>query len=402
MIWQQRRYATIERRRPVRYTVAMTTTPAPQTAAKLAPALPFWLSLMLVPLGWIAAVYGGWTLLLLPMATWYLFSLLDYLIGLNTDNADPQTAEGALFWYRAVTIIWAPIQIVTIFGAMYLVTRAGTLSGVEQWALFVGFGVLSGTIGINYSHELMHQKPKLERWLADILLASVLYSHFRSEHLLVHHRYVATPRDPVTARYNEHFWRFFLRVLRQCWLSAFRAEKAMLARKSRPWTDLRNPFWRYWALQAVFLTLAFVIGGFWGIFLFGTQAFSAIFQLELVNYVEHYGLTRRHLGDGKYEHVQPHHSWNAAHRTTNWLLINLQRHSDHHYKPDRRFPLLQNYSDNKAPQLPYGYPVMTIAALSPTLWRRFMNPRVRAWRAQFYPDITDWTAYNTASNPPPR
>lgn len=121
-----------------------------------------------------------------------------------------------------------------------------------------------------------------------------------------------------------------------------------------------------------------------------------------MNYVEHYGLTREHLGDGKYEHVKPHHSWNSAQKASNWLLINLQRHSDHHFKPDRRFPLLQNRAADEAPQLPYGYPVMTVAALMPRLWRRVMNPRVRAWRAQYYPQIKDWSDYAAARTPMPR
>ena len=118
--------------------------------------------------------------------------------------------------------------------------------------------------------------------------------------------------------------------------------------------------------------------------------------------MEHYGLTRRHLGEGKYEHVKPHHSWNASQRASNWLLINLQRHSDHHFKPDRRFPLLQSYSEEEAPQLPYGYPIMVAIAMNPLWWRRMMNPRVRAWRKFHYPDIKDWTPYNKALNPPPR
>jgi len=218
----------------------------------------------------------------------------------------------------------------------------------------------------------------------------------------VHHRYVATPKDPVTARYGEGFWRYFPRVLHQCYRSAFNAEKAMLSRKKVPWTHASNPFWRYWAMQLGFLVLAFLIGGLWGVFLFTVQAFTAIFHLELVNYIEHYGLTRKHKGDGKYEHVQPHHSWNAAHKASNWLLINLQRHSDHHYKPDRRFPLLQTYDEDEAPQLPFGYPIMGVLALIPTLWRKVMNPKVKAWRTRYYPEIKDWTPYKTASNPMPR
>jgi alkane 1-monooxygenase len=177
------------------------------------------------------------------------------------------------------------------------------------------------------------------------------------------------------------------------------AEKEMLARKSLPWWHKSNPFWLYALWQLGWLALAFVIGGWAGVGFFVLQAFVAVWQLEVVNYVEHYGLTRRYLGNGKYEHVMPRHSWNASHRITNYFLINLQRHSDHHYKPDRRFPLLQTYAETEAPQLPYGYPIMAAMALIPPLWRRVMNPRVRKWRAMYYPEITDWKPYNKAANP---
>ena len=367
--------------------------------APLSSALPFWLSFGLFPVAILGMIFGGWTTLLLPLASWGLFSLLDALAGLNTDNADPQTADSNLTAHRMVTLVWFPAQFALLCAMLWYVPRADHLGAMESFALLFGMGIVSGTIGINYSHELMHQKSKLERGLADLLLASVLYSHFRSEHLRVHHIHVGTPHDPVTARYNEGFHRFFPRVLRQCPASAWKAEEAMLARKSLPWHHRSNPFWRYAALQTGFLALAFGLGGWAGLGLFALQAIVAIWQLELVNYIEHYGLTRRHLGNGKYEHVQPRHSWNAAHRASNWLLINLQRHSDHHYKPDRRFPLLQTYDSDDAPQLPFGYPLMTMAALVPPLWRRVMNPRVRAWRRQYYPDITDWAAYNKARNP---
>lgn len=373
-----------------------------QQTASLGRALPFWLSLTLIPLAWIGAVNGGWTVLLLPLATWYFFSGLDAVLGLNLENADPDIGDEHLKAYALITQLWAPVQFLTLFGLVWYVPRAEHLGTLESILLFFGVGVITGTVGINYSHELMHQKNRAERWLGDILLSMVLYSHFRTEHLLVHHRYVGTPRDAVTARYNEGFHRYFPRVLREGLRSAFQAEKDMLARKNLPWNDLSNPFFRYWALQGAMLLLALVLGGWVGLALFVWQAFVAVWQLELVNYVEHYGLTRKHLGDGKYEHVKPHHSWNAAHKASNWLLINLQRHSDHHYKPDRRFPLLQTYDTAQAPQLPYGYPIMTMAAMVPPIWRKYMNPRVRRWRDMYYPEITEWKPYNKATNPMPR
>lgn len=375
--------------------------PASQVA-KLQNALPFWMSVLLVPLAIFGAWAGGLALLLLPLYAIGLTTLLDAISGLNQDNPDPDTPEDGLFWYRLVTLIWFPVQIVTVLSLIWYATHSDHLATWEKLLLFYGVGVLSGGIGIVYAHELMHQRNNLERWLGDLLMASVLYSHFRSEHLLVHHIHVGTPRDPVTARYNEGFHRFFWRVLRECPRSAFRAEKAMLARKGRPWHDAANPFWRYWALQGAMILLVLLIGGWAGLGLFLFQAFIAVTLLELTNYIEHYGLTRKHLGNGKYEHVQPRHSWNASHRVSNWLLINLQRHSDHHYKPSRRFPLLQTYSEADAPQLPLGYPAMTAIALFPPLWRRHMNPRVRRWRQMYYPEVTDWRAYNKGKTPMPR
>ena len=376
--------------------------PRAPLSPKITSALPFWLSLVFVPLAWIGATRGGWTLFLLPVYAELLTTLLDKLLGLNRDNPDPETPEGNLFWYRFITLIWFPIQFATVFGLIWFVTHGADLVLWERIVLFVGVGMMTGAIGINYSHELMHQKDRLERWLGDLLLAMVLYSHFRTEHLLVHHRYVGTPRDAVTALYNEGFHRMFWRVLSKGPASAWRAERLLLARAGRGVVHPSNPFWRYGALQLAMLALAFGVGGWAGLGLFLWQALIAVWHLELVNYVEHYGLTRRYLGDGRYEPVRPHHSWNADHKVTNWILINLQRHSDHHYKPDRRFPLLQTYAANEAPQLPLGYPAMTALAMIPPLWRRRMNPRVRAWRRQFYPDVTEWGAYNKATNPPPR
>ena len=364
--------------------------------------LPFAMSFLLVPLLWLSAWLGGGWVLLTLFATWYLFSGLDAVLGLDLENADPLTAEDDLRGYRLIVMLWAPVQIATIFGLIAYATRADHLSGWATLGLFLSLGIVTGTVGINYCHELMHQKNRLERWLADILAASVLYSHFRSEHLLIHHRYVGTPGDPVTARRGESFYRYYPRVLYQSFRSAFRAEREKLAKKGLPWHDLSNPFWRYWSLQLAMLVAAVLAGGWLGLGLFFVQAGTAIFQLELINYIEHYGLTRKHLGEGRYEHVQPRHSWNAAQKASNRLLINLQRHSDHHYKPDRRFPLLQTYTEADAPQLPHGYPIMGMVAMLPPLWRRMMHPRIARWRQMYYPEITDWSPYNRRETPMPR
>jgi alkane 1-monooxygenase len=374
----------------------------PKPAAARLRAWPYWLTLTFVPLVALALYQGGWTILLIPFYGWVLMPLLDTVLGRNLTNPDPETPDSALFWFRLLTWIWFPVQFILVFGSLWYLTRVASYPTLETLGIMFGIGVTTGIVGIVYAHELFHKSNWYERNLGDLLMALVLYGHFRTEHLLVHHPHVGTPRDTVTARYNEGFLRAFPRVLWQGPGSAWRAEAAMLARRRRsPW-HLSNPIWKYLVLQAAFLGLAFAIGGWAGVGLFAFQAIIAVWQLELTNYVEHYGLTRKYLGDGKYEPVRPHHSWDSAHRVSGLLLINLQRHADHHVHPMRRFPLLQIYDEAEVPQLPTGYPPMTAMAMVPPLWRRVFNPKVRAWRRQFYPDINDWTPYKTWAYPKPK
>lgn len=365
-------------------------------------ALPFWVSLLYLPLWGIAVCFGGWWILLIPIYSTGVSSIADKFFGLSRDNMDTESAESLLFWHRMITWIWVPMQVIVVFGALIAIFAFDHLSTVEAIFLMLATGSVSGGVGITYAHELVHQKNKNERLMGDILLATVLYGHFRTEHILVHHRYVGTPRDVVTAKYNENLYHFLPRSLVGSLRSAWKVEAQMQVKRGRKPSDFSNPFWRYGALAALFIFLAGAIGGLAGVALFLMQALIGIFYLNIIDYVEHYGLVRKHLGDGKYEHTQPRHSWNSNHRFTNWLLLNLQRHSDHHYKPDRRFPLLQTYDEDEAPQLPYGYPIMAAIACNPRHYRRMMNPMVRAWRRKYYPEITDWSEYKAGTTPMPR
>lgn len=365
-------------------------------------AAPYWITLSFAPLVVLAVMQGGWAILLIPFYGWVLMTLLDSLLGPDPSNADLNTPEADLFWFRLLTWIWMPLQATLLYGTIWYLTLEADHSALEVIGIMFGIGVTTGTVGIVYAHELFHKTNRYEPILGDLLLAMVLYGHFRTEHMIVHHPYVGTGRDTVTARYNEGFHRYFPRVLRQGLGSAWRAEAAMLARRRLSGWHWRNPMWKYLALASVALALAFAVGGWLGIGLFAFQAFVAVWQLELTNYVEHYGLTRKYLGDNRYETVQPHHSWDSVYGVSNLLLINLQRHADHHCHPTRRFPLLQSYPAEVVSRLTHGYPLMTAMAMIPPLWRRKMNPRVRAWRHQFYPEIEDWTAYRSLSQPLPK
>jgi alkane 1-monooxygenase len=354
------------------------------TDRRLPPALPFWLSLTFVPLVVLGASWGGWALALVPLHAFVGMSLLDAAGGLEAASADPATPEEALFWHRLVTLVWFPLLAIMAFGALWAATRTDWLLPWEQVALMAGVGLAPGAVGFAYAHELIHRRGRLERGLGDGMLALVLYGHFRTEHLHVHHVHVGTERDPATARAGEGFWRFLPRALVQGLISAFRVERDLLRRRGRPVWHRANPFWLYAGGAAAVLGLAWAIGGAWGVALYLVMAGTAILVLELTNYVEHYGLARRTAG-GRAEPVRPHHSWSANHRFSNYLFINLQRHSDHHCRPDRRFPLLAAHGPETAPQLPFGYPLAVLVALLPPLWRRVMRPRLDDWQRRFGP-----------------
>ena len=341
---------------------------------------PFWLSLGLVALIWFAAIWGGWFLIIVILTSWILFSSLEAFLVLDLENDTPEPDDALIFWYQLLTIGWTPLLFTTLFGLIWYCAHSN-LSQLEKFGLFFSVGTITGTISINYARELILQSEHKKSALADILLSIFLYSYFRSEQFLGHRKFIGTPRDTVTARYNEGFYRFLQRILKQRWLSGLQVEKANLTRKKLAWYDRKNPFYLYGVLHVGMGLLASLLGGWGGLALFLWQSLVAICSLEIVNYIEHYGLTRKHFGNGKYEQVQPHHSWSSAQKGANWLSINLKHHSS-----------------AGAPQLPFGYAIMSTIALFPSLWRKIMNPKVQKWRAMYYPEIQDWSKYNKAGN----
>jgi len=360
-------------------------------------ALPFAVSFILVPFIAAAAAFGGWWIAAPFFVGWVVVGIVDKIVGLDTDSMDPATKDSLLYWHKMVTWAWVPVQLLLMAFVLWQATIPGHLGTWEAIGAALALGIATGGIGITYAHELVHQRNKWERWAGEVLLCSTAYGHFATEHVFGHHIHVGTPRDPVSARKGQDFYSFFVQAVSGTLISAWRIERDRLARRGLPVWHRSNPFWRYGLGLFAFMGLAYAIGGTFGVALFGVQAFMAIFQLEAVNYVEHYGLQRRLKEDGTFERVGMHHSWNASHAVSNWLLINLQRHSDHHYRPDRRFPLLQHHSWKTAPQLPFGYSVMVAFALNPPVWFWLMNPRVERWRETFYPGVTDWNAYDDGS-----
>ena len=246
----------------------------------------------------------------------------------------------------------------------------------EQVGLTLSIGVVTGGMGITAAHELMHRRRGFERAMAEILMTSVSYPHFVVEHLLGHHRRVATPDDPATALRGQTVYGFFLQTLVGSLRSAWRLESARVRKRAYGRLDLRDRRLRYaLVLGLVYAGIAGVYG-MPGVLFFVGQSVIAVALLEVINYVEHYGLRRGKVGDGRYERVRAEHSWNAAQRLSSWYLFNLPRHSDHHRAAHRPYNLLRH--EPEAPQLPAGYATMTLVALFPPLWFRLMHPRLDA------------------------
>ncbi len=342
---------------------------------------PLWLLSLFVPiLGLIGpALYllvspSEFWLWLSPLFFYFGIPLLDALIGEDPSNP-PESEVPALEadpYYRWITyllvpVLWASFIAICVFVASQPLSATGLLAMIINTGGGLGFA-------INLGHEMGHKKSTLERWLAKLALAPACYGHFYIEHNRGHHRDVATPVDPASSRMGESIYRFVLREMPGGFRRAWQLERERLARCGKsPWSldnEVLQP-----ALISLALYGALVAALGWQILPFLLlSAFWGAFQLTSANYLEHYGLLRRKLENGRYEVCQPHHSWNSNHLFSNWALFHLQRHSDHHAHPTRRYQSLRNFPD--LPRLPSGYFGMFLLAYVPPLWFRLMNPRL--------------------------
>jgi|TARA_R100000005_G_scaffold95883_1_gene79317 alkane 1-monooxygenase len=341
-----------------------------------------WMSSLFMPLFPLLGVglyfyWGSEWLLLVPLLFSYLvIPVLDYALGSDTNNPPeeivPQLEDDR--YYRLLTWFTVPMHFVVLIVIAWFV---GTqpLSAWSVIVMAITAGSYSG-LGINTAHELGHKKPELERLLAKIVLAVPAYGHFCIEHNRGHHRDVATPEDPASARMGESIYRFVWREIPGAFRRGWAVESERLQRLGKsPWS-LHNDILQSFAISLLLqggLLLAF---GWVMVPFLAVHNFWAWFQLTSANYIEHYGLLRQREANGRYERCQPHHSWNANYIFSNIVLFHLERHSDHHANPTRRYQSLRNFAD--IPELPNGYYGMYLLAYIPWLWYRVMDPRLLA------------------------
>jgi alkane 1-monooxygenase len=336
-------------------------------------------SLAFVALGMHALTDWGVWFWVGPVVILAIVPAIDLLTGLDRSNPPDDVIEALENdrYYRWITYLFLPIQYVG-FGAAFWLIATGDLSTVDQVGLAVSIGCIGG-IGINTAHELGHKKESHERWLSKIALAQSFYGHFYIEHNRGHHVRVATPEDPASARVGESFYQFWPRTVFGSLRSAWRLERRRYARRGRHPFHIGNDVLNAWLMSAVLWGAMLAWLGAEILPFLLVQAVVGFSLLEVVNYMEHYGMLRQKVGvPGKvrYERVDPSHSWNSNNVATNVLLYHLQRHSDHHANPTRRYQSLRDYE--QSPVLPTGYAGMIVLAMVPAVWRKVMDPRVLA------------------------
>jgi len=344
-----------------------------------------------VPALVVAGFYlGGWWNFLALGFAFILLPIIDQWIGISTVNVEEKDvkAVGEAFYYRLVTYLWVYVQLAMLVWGVYVIATGQINTWYEWTGFLLSISLVTGGIGITVAHELGHKKSALERFYSKMLLMTVSYMHFYVEHNRGHHVLVATTEDPATARRNENFYSFWIRSVFLGYAHAWKLENERLARKGLSVMSPKNQMIWFFILPLLLcagLTYTFSPSGAinWNIpvFFFG-QSILAFTLLELVNYVEHYGIVRKKSDDGRYERVNPMHSWNSSHLISNFFLFQLQRHSDHHANAIKRYQVLNHY--DQSPQLPFGYPTMIIIALFPPLWFRMMNPRLKEWEGKVY------------------
>lgn len=323
----------------------------------------------------------GWVTWAPMIYAWVILPSLELF--LKPDNANLSASEENLAkanrWYDFMLYLIVPLQYALLCYFLFSMMHA-ELQWWETAGRICSMGLLCGTFGINVGHELGHRINRFEQAMAKMLLATSLYMHFFIEHNKGHHKHVATPQDPSSARMNEPVYLFYFRTILFSYLSAWNIANEDSLKKNGRIFHLKNEMLQAHAIQLLLVMCIWLLFGSWATWCFLAAAFIGILLLETVNYIEHYGLQRKLTSTGKFERTLPQHSWNSNHVLGRIMLFELSRHSDHHYLASRKYQILQHHDD--APQLPTGYPGSMILAMFPPLWFYVMNRKIKSLQKQ--------------------
>jgi len=322
---------------------------------------------------------GAWNFLT-PVYSFALLPAVDLLSGHNPFRPGPSEIAylERSVWYRVLLYLGAAAHFALLLFGAWAVTHAA-LPAYALWGFVLSVGTVSGSFGIVIAHELGHRMKSLDKLVSRAILTSVCYLHYFVEHNRGHHSRVATEADPASARYGESVYAFLPRCISGSFTHAWLLEKKRLVKSGcGPWHWSNPMLWSVVLPPAIAAALAYGFGPAAAVYFF-VQAAVAVLLLETVDYIEHYGLSRRRLADGGYEKVSVAHSWNASQRLSSFYLFNLTRHPHHHIQSQRQYQALAN--EPNSPQMPAGYAGMILLALLPPLWRSVVHPCLERWRA---------------------
>jgi alkane 1-monooxygenase len=329
---------------------------------------------------WVAFQSTGWLTFLPVIFSFGFIPLLELLIQPNSKNLSAAEEElikaDKTYDYLLYSVV--PVHYFLLITYLFSLQQTG-LNWIDITGRTVSMGLLCGIFGINTAHELGHRANKFEQFLAKALLLSTQYMHFFIEHNKGHHKRVATHDDPATARYKELIFSFYVRSILFSYISAWEIANKEVKRKGHSAFSLKNEMLQYQLIQLLFTAVIFLVFTWQIGLLYLAASFIGILLLEAVNYIEHYGLSRKQIADGKFERAMPHHSWNSNHVIGRTLLFELSRHSDHHYLASRKYQVLRHHDDS--PQMPTGYPGMLILAHIPPLWFYVMHKKINMYSA---------------------
>ena len=334
--------------------------------------------LIVFVLAYFAFTYKNWWVALPLLYAWIFIPFVELLIKPNAQNIS-KTEEG-LIKNDPLYDSWLYIIVIFQYLALFYFLQSmkdESLLWYEIAGRVASMGLLCGVFGINVAHELGHRIKPFEQVLAKALLLTSLYMHFFTEHNKGHHKRVATPEDPGSARYNEPVYLFYFRAVILSYISAWYIANDEQKKKGLPVFHRKNEMLQYHVIEMVFVILIWFLFGWMITLYFVIAAIFGFLLLETVNYIEHYGLQRKQTSIGKYERAMPEHSWNSDHTLGRLMLFELSRHSDHHYLASRKYQLLRHHDD--VPQMPTGYPGMMLLSLIPPAWFYVMNKRIKEW-----------------------
>ena len=321
---------------------------------------------------------------------WVCFAALIYLFGLlpllelllrgNTHNMneDAEQKAGAARVYDWILYCFVPMQYLLWYYFLMQMQDASLLWW-ERLGKITAFGLSCGVLGINVAHELGHRSKTYEQLLSKVLLASTLYLHFFIEHNKGHHLRVATEEDPASARKGETVYGFYIRSIRDSWISAWKIQLKENKKHGIGFWSPENQMWWFQMVQLCIILIIYFFFGGWILLYYLGAALMGMLLLETVNYIEHYGLVRKRNESGYYERTMPVHSWNSNHSLGRVVLLELTRHSDHHYQANRKYQILRHFDES--PQMPTGYPGMMLLSLIPPLWFWVMHREIRRYKS---------------------